>query len=260
MASLRPPRRRLRRGAPPWNLAVDQRPAAVAFPDGLDVQAIVDFARERASASRAGDRPWRLHPRPARDTILVATGHLRGVRIDPKPAAPASAPAPYGGTSPARRGLRARPPGGLGGRRRLVGYRSRRAELARPGARARLHSVIAIELVSAEGRHVRAAPRRPELFWALRGGAAPGIVTALEFELCPVEQPHGGALLSRQSARKSLCRLREWTDNVRTGHEPLPDRQHARPPALVVSRSRSSATPRHRPAARADPTSTPSRR
>ena len=50
----------------PWNLAVDQRPAAVAFPvTDSDVQAIVDFARDRASRHRAGDRPWRVRPRPA---------------------------------------------------------------------------------------------------------------------------------------------------------------------------------------------------
>ncbi|MFP5369317.1 MAG: FAD-binding oxidoreductase, partial [Actinomycetes bacterium] len=58
------------------------------------------------------------------------------------------------------------------------------------------NAVTAAEVVLADGSLVRAtADREAELVWALRGGAAPlGIVTALEFELCPLETVVAGHL------------------------------------------------------------------
>ena len=58
------------------------------------------------------------------------------------------------------------------------------------------NAVTAVELVLADGTFVRAtADAEPELFWALRGGAAPlGVVTALEFDLFPVETVVAGFL------------------------------------------------------------------
>ena len=72
----------------PWNLAVDQRPAAVAFPvtDG-DVQAIVDFAREqglRVTAQATGHGASANGPLEA--TILVA--HQAHARCPDRPGQP----------------------------------------------------------------------------------------------------------------------------------------------------------------------------
>jgi hypothetical protein len=58
------------------------------------------------------------------------------------------------------------------------------------------NAVTAVELVLADGTAVRAtADEEADLFWALRGGAAPlGVVTALEFELFPLETVVAGHL------------------------------------------------------------------
>ena len=58
------------------------------------------------------------------------------------------------------------------------------------------NAVTAVELVLADGTFVRAtADARAELFWALRGGGAPlGVVTALEFELFPLDTVVAGFL------------------------------------------------------------------
>jgi hypothetical protein len=58
------------------------------------------------------------------------------------------------------------------------------------------NSVLAAELVTADGRLVRAdAEQEPELFWALRGGGGSfGVVTALEFRLHAVPELYAGNL------------------------------------------------------------------
>jgi hypothetical protein len=57
--------------------------------------------------------------------------------------------------------------------------------------------VVAADVVTATGEllHV-SADSHPDLFWALRGGSGNfGIVTSLEFELVPVEEVFGGAVM-----------------------------------------------------------------
>ena len=67
-----------------WNLAVDQRPAAVAIPaTAADVVAIVEFARERGllvTAQGTGHNAGAYDT--LANTILVKTLELRGVEID----------------------------------------------------------------------------------------------------------------------------------------------------------------------------------
>ena len=68
-----------------WNLAVDQRPAAVALPETAeDIVAIVGFARERGlriAPQGTGHNAGPLEQRLA-DSILVKTERMRGVEID----------------------------------------------------------------------------------------------------------------------------------------------------------------------------------
>ena len=58
------------------------------------------------------------------------------------------------------------------------------------------NSVTAIEIVLADGRHVRTdAVHEPELFWALRGGNGNfGVVTAIEFAVYPLAEVYAGAM------------------------------------------------------------------
>src|SRR4051794_41368451 len=58
------------------------------------------------------------------------------------------------------------------------------------------NSVVAIELVDADGEVIRAgSDENSELFWALRGGGGNfGIVTATEIQLYPVKEPYAGWL------------------------------------------------------------------
>jgi hypothetical protein len=76
------------------------------------------------------------------------------------------------------------------------------------------NNVGAIELVTADGRHLRAdRSNHPDLFWALRGGGGSfGIVTAIEIELKPIPHVYAGVMFWPQGrAREVLQTWRIWT-------------------------------------------------
>jgi FAD/FMN-containing dehydrogenase len=200
-----------------WNLAADQQPAAVARPGTADdVIAIVDWARAgglRVAAQGTGHSA--ASPGPLGNAVLVRTGRLRGVQIDPElRRARVGAGAVWGevSTAAAEFGLAAlagsAPDVGvtgytLGGG---VSWLARRYGLA-------ASSVLAAELVTADGRLVRADHRHePGLFWALRGGGGTfGVVTAIEFELYPVAEVYAGALFwPAEQAGTVLNAWRTW--------------------------------------------------
>jgi FAD/FMN-containing dehydrogenase len=184
-----------------WNLAVDQRPALVALPENVDdVVAIVDFARRhdlRVAAQGTGHSAAALAA--LERTVLVKTSRMKGVAIDPEHkvarveagawwidvSAPASelGLAPLAGSSPDVGVVGYTLGGGLS-------WLSRRHGLA-------ANSVIAIEIVTADGRVVRCdRDHERALFWALRGGGGSfGVVTAIEFALYPAPEVYGGAML-----------------------------------------------------------------
>jgi hypothetical protein len=183
-----------------FNLAIDQRPAAVVFPESpQDVAAAVAFAREfglRVAAQRTGHNAGPLGP--LEDTILVKTERMRGASVDP---ARGTARVQAGVVSlevveaAAQHGLAAL--GGSSPDVGVVGYSlgGGISFLGRKYGLAANH-VTAIELVTADGSLVRAdSETEPDLFWALRGGGGSfGIVTALEFELFPVTRAYAGIL------------------------------------------------------------------
>jgi FAD/FMN-containing dehydrogenase len=74
-------------------------------------------------------------------------------------------------------------------------------------------NLLAVELVTADGEHVRASAREhPDLFWALRGGGGNfGVVTAFEFRLHPVgtEVFAGLALWPAARGRELLALYRD---------------------------------------------------
>ena len=69
-----------------WNLAVDQRPAAVIRPESAaDVAAVVSYAADRGLRVAAQGTGHNAGPLgPLADTILLRTERMRGIRIDPQ--------------------------------------------------------------------------------------------------------------------------------------------------------------------------------
>jgi FAD/FMN-containing dehydrogenase len=204
-----------------WNLAVDQRPAAVALPESADdVVAVVRYALERDL--RVAAQGTGHNARPLGDlsgVVLVKTHRMRGVEIDADARiARAEAGALWKDVvgPAAEHGLAAlsgsSPDVGvvgysLGGG---VSFMARRYGLA-------ANRVLAVDIVTAAGDLIRADRRdNADLFWAVRGGGGNfGVVTAIEFELFEVESVEGGMILYPiERAAEVLAAWREWTATV----------------------------------------------
>jgi FAD/FMN-containing dehydrogenase len=204
-----------------WNLAVDQRPVAIVYPESADdVVATVRFARDRgigiafnAGGHNAGTIDW------DRDAILLKTERMRGIEIDPVARrarveagvlgqALAAAAGEHGlaylaGTSPDVGVLGYALGGGLS-------WMVRRYGLA-------CNSITAADLVTADGRLVRAdRDAEPDLFWAIRGGSGNvAAVTAIELELVPLAEIYAGTLFwPIERASEILRAWRAWIDTV----------------------------------------------
>ena len=204
-----------------WNVAADQRPAAVVFPENeSDVAFAMAYAREaglRMSVQGTGHNPMPLGAMT--DSVLIRTNRMRRVDIDARARrARVQAGAIWSdvATPASDHGLAAlvgsSPDVGvvgysLGGG---VGYLGRKYGL-------QTNSVTAIEFVTPDGDHVRTdAEHDPDLFWALRGGGGNfGVVTALEFRLYPVSSVYGGWLIwPWDESQRVIERWAEWTDGA----------------------------------------------
>jgi FAD/FMN-containing dehydrogenase len=199
-----------------WNLAVDQRPAAVAVPRSVDEVAQVVRAAVRAGLRVApqstGHNAGPLAAGGLDDVVLLRTSGLDLVVADPArgivraeggalwdPAvtvAAAHGMAVLHGSSPDV-GITGYSLGGG------IGWYARKLGLA-------TNSLTAVELVTADGSLVRAdETTNVELFWALRGGGGSfGVVTALEFRMYPIETAYAGFLMWDIAQAEPV--LREW--------------------------------------------------
>jgi FAD/FMN-containing dehydrogenase len=205
-----------------WNLAAEQNPAAVVYPrDADDVAAIVRFAGDaglQVTAQGTGHN-GAAHGDRLADSILVKTSQMQGVSVDPVtrtarvaagvlwqdvvPQAVAHGMLPLHGSSPDIGVVGYSLGGG-------IGYLGRKHGIA-------TNSVTAIELVNADGELVRVdASHDPELFWALRGGGGNyGVVTAMEFELYPVESLYAGMMLwPVEESSRVYKRWRDWSETA----------------------------------------------
>lgn len=207
---------------PAWNLAVDQRPAAVAVPTSVDqVVALVAAARRlglRVAPQSTGHGAGPLHGRLA-GSLLLRLHELTGVTVDPD----ARTARVVGGTpwapvvhAAAAHGLTAAH--GSAPDVSVIGYTlsggmsfyGRRHGLA-------VNHVRAVELVTPDGRLVRcSATEEPELFWAVRGaGGNLGVVVALELELLPYADVHTGMLLWDGAHTEAVVRAwAAWTRDL----------------------------------------------
>ena len=200
----------------PWNVAVDQRPAAVAVPHtAAEVGAVVRVAAEmglRVAPQSTGHNAGPLAAQGLDDVVVVRTSAMNTVIADPtrgivrveggalwEPAVDAAAvhgQAVLHGSSPDV-GIAGYSLGGG------IGWYARKLGLA-------TNSLTAVEIVIGDGTLVRAdATTHPEIFWAVRGGGGNlGVVTALEFRMYPIESAYAGFLLwDLEHAEKVL---REW--------------------------------------------------
>ncbi|MGN0062876.1 MAG: FAD-binding oxidoreductase [Nocardioides sp.] len=185
-----------------WNVAVDQRPAAVGAPGTVEeLSRLVRSARRhglRLTTQATGHAASVLAQHDLTDVVLVRTGALRGVHVDPvNRVARVEAGACWQDVIDvaAAHGLTAlhgsAPDVGV------VGYTlgGGLSWYARSHGLA-ANSVVGVELVDAHGEVVRAdAHTREDLFWGLRGGGGNfGIVTTIEVALLPIPDVYAGML------------------------------------------------------------------
>lgn len=208
----------------PWNLAADQRPAAVALPTSTaEVVAVVRAAADaglRVAPQSSGHGAAALAERDLSDVVLVRLTGLTGVTVD---AASRTARA-LGGTlwqdvvaAAAPHGLTALHGSApdvavagyvLGGGLSFYGRRH--------GVAA--NSVRAVEIVTAAGLVRATAEENPDLFWAVRGGGGNlGVVVAIELELLPIADVYAGMLLWDRSHAPAVTRA--WVEWSRTAPE-----------------------------------------
>jgi FAD/FMN-containing dehydrogenase len=199
----------------PWNVAVDQRPAAVASP--TTAEQVADVVRAAAAAGlRVAPQGTGHNAGPLgslADTVLLRTSAMRAVRVDAGArvaraeagalwldvveAAAEHGLAALHGSSPDVGVVGYSLGGGIGWYARTLGMAT--------------NSVTAVELVLADGTAVRAdAENHADLFWAVRGGGGSfGVVTAIEMRLFAIETAYAGMLLWDQAHAEEV--LRTWT-------------------------------------------------
>jgi hypothetical protein len=222
-----------------WNLAVDQRPAAIVYAnDAGDVASAVRLAAERGlRVASQGTGHGAAPVGDLGDTLLLKTMRMTGLEIDSSTrraraeagvlwADVAVAAGEHGlvalhGSSPDVGVVGYTLGGGLG-------WLARRHGLA-------CNRVLGAEVVTADGEMRRVGPDvEPDLFWALRGGGgAFAAVTAMEFELLPLSEAYAGWLVWEAEAAGAVVHaFREWahaapreiTTSLRLLHlPPLPE-------------------------------------
>jgi FAD/FMN-containing dehydrogenase len=183
----------------PWNLAVDQRPAAIATPaDVDDVQAIIAAAREAGLGVTTQPNGHGAEG-SLEDAVLIRPTAFDEITIDVENrSARVGAGVNWGavlseldgsglialaGSNPTVNAVAYTLGGGHSMFSRAYGLAS--------------ESLRAVELVDASGEFRRVTDATdPELMWALRGGGGLfGVVTSIEFDLHPGDQLFGGGLI-----------------------------------------------------------------
>jgi FAD/FMN-containing dehydrogenase len=204
-----------------WNGMADRRPALVVRPTGVDeVVSALRFARDEdlVIAVRCGG-----HSIPGLSTcddgIVIDLSRMRGAEVDPERRTARI----RGGSLLAELDDAAQEHGLVC----PVGVVSHTgvAGLTLGGGMGRLQrkhgltidNLLGVELVTADGRVVRASEEeQPDLFWGLRGaGPNFGIVTSFEFRLHPLDHPitYGTVVHPPERARHLGAIWRDLADN-----------------------------------------------
>ncbi|GAB2878231.1 FAD-binding oxidoreductase [Myroides odoratimimus subsp. xuanwuensis] len=206
----------------PWNLQVDEHPAAVAYPaDPQEVARIVKAAAASGLRVAPQGTGHGAPPLAGRldDAVLLRTSAMTDLRVDASRRTARAGAGVLWGDVVARAGrvglagMHMSSPGvgvvgsSLGGG---VSWYARQHGL-------QCSAITAAELVLADGTFVRATETEDlDLLWAARGGHGGfGVVTALEFDLLPVETAYAGMLAwDWRHARRVLTAWGEWTEDA----------------------------------------------
>jgi FAD/FMN-containing dehydrogenase len=203
-----------------WNGMVDRYPALVVRPTtAADVVTALRFARDHdlTIAVRSGG-----HSVPGLSTcddgIVIDLSRMRGARVDPeRRTAYVNGGAHLGELDGAAQAFGLVCPVGVVSHTGVAG-------LTLGGGMGRLQrkhgltidNLLAVELVTADGRVVRAsAEENPELFWGLRGaGANFGIATSFEFQLHRLDGviTHGSVIHPIERAGELAALYRETVE------------------------------------------------
>ena len=217
-----------------WNGAIERRPAVIArCKDSEQVSQAVQFARTSGLeiAVRGGGHNYAGNA-SCDGGVMIHLGDMKEVAVDPAARrVKCGGGATWGDVDAATQAHGLATPGGiishtgvaglaLGGG---IGWLTEAAGLS-------CDNLLAAEVVTAEGRIVRASPNEnPDLFWGLTGGGGNfGVVTAFEFRLHPVGTVLGGMVLHPLAHASEM--LRFYRDFCAT----LPDEAEAYA-ALVTS-------------------------
>jgi FAD binding domain/Berberine and berberine like len=204
-----------------WNLAIDQRPAMVVSVRSVaDVQAVVDYARTRGlkvAPQGTGHNAAALGS--LEHSILLRTNEMRGVEVDvSKRVARVESGAIWLDVTTKTAPHDLIPTLGSAHDVGVAGFTlgggycwmSRKHGLS-------ADNTLAIELVTADGEHVRAtADENSELFWALRGGGGNfGVVTAFEIKLHHHPEVYATSIMFPiERATEVLNVWREYVDTL----------------------------------------------
>ncbi|HEX5560539.1 MAG TPA: FAD-binding oxidoreductase [Nocardioidaceae bacterium] len=200
----------------PWNVAFDQRPAAVAYPANADE--VGEVVRAAAAAGlRVAPQGTGHNAGPLgdlSDAVLLRTSAMTGVEVDAErrvarvgagvlwldvvEAAATHGLAVLHGSSPDVGVVGYSLGGGVGWYARQLGMAT--------------NSVVGVDLVLGDGTRLRAdADTNPDVFWAVRGGGGSfGIVTSMELRLFDIASAYAGMLLWDQMHAEKV--LRTWAD------------------------------------------------
>ena len=203
-----------------WNLAVDQRPAVVVSVRSVaDVQAVVEYASQRGlriAPQGTGHNAAALGSLSR--TILLKTGEMREVTVDVENrVARVEAGAIWLDVTSKTAEHQLVPTLGSAHDVGVVGFTlgggfcwlGRKHGLS-------ADNVVAIELVTADGEHVRVTEDDDTgLFWALRGGGGSfGVVTAMEIKLHHEPEIYGTSMMFPMERSAEVLEL--WSRYVDT--------------------------------------------
>jgi len=175
-----------------WNGTVNEYPAAVAYcQTATDAVACVEFARDNdvSTSVRSGGHSV-SGASVVSGGLVVDCSRMEWVRVDPENrTARVGAGATWGAVDRATQSFGLATPGGVFSETGVAGLTlGGGTGYLTPKHGFTSDNLRSVDVVTGTGKRVTADPTRHEdLFWVARGGGTPGVVTAFEFDLHPLD-------------------------------------------------------------------------